>query len=252
MMRGVAIAQRLAPSLGKELNELGPGDGRRLAQILWRLELQVRRAPEDLETRVAYQLALLLAGRAQEARREALTAFGMLSPDAPSTTVLNVASALTDSGRPEPALQCLEQVRARNDATVAQLLRHNALLLALRFGRLAWFVERYGGDPLLDRIADKHLSRWWAGQQDALERALGERVGGLQVELVDYEDDSSRIVLTYYTDAEDPGELDRLQEAAGEALMVAYASHPEGPGAFLGKVVVEVKGPVIALGEPGS
>ena len=99
-MPAMSVPQPIARSLGQELQGLHGDDGARLSQILWRLEAEVRRAPYDLEVSVAYNHALAYAGRAQDARREAQRALGLVQAmrDTPVLVVLNVAGALLDAG----------------------------------------------------------------------------------------------------------------------------------------------------------
>lgn len=252
-MPAMSVPQPIARSLGQELQGLHGDDGARLSQILWRLEAEVRRAPYDLEVSVAYNHALAYAGRAQEARREAQRALGLVQAmrDTPVLVVLNVAGALLDAGLADETEALLEEVYVRADLGPgdAGLLRHNALGLAVRFGRVQWFEARFGVEVALDFIRARGFGAWWSGQQQAIEAAIGGRVATTNFGVVDFFDGTARLAMHYHTDALSHSEVDALNTAVLEAVTQAYAEHPDGPGAFLGHIVITVHGPKIPLEE---
>lgn len=248
--------QRLAANLVVELQELTAEDGARLHQIIWRLEREIHRSPRDVETSIAYNHALACAGRAQDARREAQRALGLIRerafmPSIPAFMIMNVAGALCDGGLAEEAEACLEEAHRRPHLLPeeAELMRHHGLGFALRFGELEWFAARLGSAAYLDFIRERGLSAWWPRQQRAIEAAIGDRVASTVFEVVDYFDGTDRIVARYHTDAHGHSEIDRLNDVVLEAVAQAYGEHPDGPGAFLGHVVITVHGPEIPIEE---
>lgn len=247
----MALRKHLAAELGLELQALRPDQGPRLQQILWRLGHRSRRAPGDIDSSVAYGHALALAGKVDEAREEALRLLSLMTEAAPLRMVFNVVGALADAGLPQPAMQAVDRVAGQlSRADELEPLLWHATHIAVRFGQIEWYGRRLPPTPLLRWIHESGLMPWWDRQQQAIERVLGRRVATTVFDIFDdQEGGAPRISLEYHTDLTLPRERGERLDAAIAAVAEVYASHPEGPGAFLGRVLLDVQGPEIPLPE---
>lgn len=241
-------AELLAAALG----ELSHDDGPRLAEILAELRLEVAREPGNLIASVAYNHALGLAGKAEEAQAEALRALDLLTrlPAVSPLIRMHVGVGLRNAGQFEQALRCLDPLLARDDLGPEGLQR---LVLHIR-GTLLRSGDLSAGDPRefaevpeYRFLQDHSLLPWWSRQQRAVERALQRRTTSVGIEMTRDEDDAPYLVLDYYTDADSPEQLDELDAAVSRALDCVYADHPSGYAALAGKVVFAVHGPEIPL-----
>lgn len=262
-MPQMALRQHLAASLGREVQGLEADQGPRLEKLIWRLSTQAGLSPGDLDTAVAYNLALTRAGRIAEARAEALRLLGLVRNEGNAVStwmLLNTAGALIETGLPALAMTCVEQVLARDvgrDPVIIESILLHANIIAVRYGELDWYaqhvplVETLRLMTVMGAIFGQGLSPWWPAQQRAIETTLGEHVASAYFEVQDWKDGTSRIVLEYFTDLESHHEIGELQDAVLEAVSAIYAEHPEGPGAFLGKVLIDLHGPEVPLRELG-
>lgn len=261
-MPQMPVRQHLAPTLGQELQTLEADQGPRLEQIIWRLGIQAQRVPGDLDTAVAYVHALTLSGQVAAARAEVLRLLALLhhEGDAASTSMLlNAAGASVDAGLPAHAMTCVERVLSRdverNPAVPAWMsVLTRATAIAVRFGELEWYARHL---PLADTVPmmlmraiyGQGLNTWWPAQQRAIDATLGEHVASTIFGVQDFKDGTSRITLDYYTDLQSHSEIGELHNAVLDAVSAVYTAHPEGPGAFLGKVLIDLHGPEIPLRE---
>lgn len=256
-MPAMAVRQHLATELGREMESLTADDGQRLAQILWRLSIQAKRIPHDIETAVAYNHALALAGRAAEARVEALRVLELVRREGSAATpmmLLNAAGATSDAGLPAHAMWCVESTLSREvSPDLAESLLAHAAALAVRYGELDWFARHIPLLPALQVVTPLKLlygqgfAAWWPAQQRAVERVLGEHVASVVLAVEDFKDGTSRVSLDYFTDLQSHRAIDALQDAVVDALSEVYAEHPDGPGAFLGTVLIDVHGPQVPV-----
>ena len=240
-----------AAEFGEELRGLRREDGARLEQLLWLLDNQRRKLPDDPETVSAHNYALVLAGRAEAARAEALHLHRLLTPESRSQDLLHTVVALIDAGLCLPAQQRIDELRRRGLSSVeSERLQAYATTLAARFGEVAWYRQRFSPTPVITLIERTGDLRFWLAQQQGIEQAIGLRVADMTCKaLVDPEGAGARVCLDYFTDAGTVAEVEALLNAAVDAAMAAYADHPDGPGAFVGRVVIEVHGPEIPFRE---
>lgn len=245
----MAVRAHLAAELGQELMNLGSDQGRRLEQILWRLKGQTQRMPHDLETAVAYNHALALAGKAQPAREEALRMLDLVTEASPIGMWLNTFGALVDAGLVAQATRFAAHPRQIKGPQDELNFLNHLLGLVVRFGEMEWSTYLQDS-PIIAFMAAQGLSPWWPGQQRAIEAAIGERTASTVIALErDPESGSRRLCLDYHTDASSHVELSMLHDRVLDAMASAYRTHPDGEGAFLGSVVVEVHGAEIPLAE---
>lgn len=245
----MAVRQHVAADLGEELRSLGRDQGARLAQLLWLLGNQRRKIPNDLDTASAYNYALVLAGKAHEARDEALHLHSLLTEETAAPQFLNALAAFLDAGLCPYAKATVDRLRQRSlCAHEAATLRAHAEALAIRFGELAWYRERFEPTPVVAYVVGSDLAVWWPQQQQVLEEAIGDHVAEMTCEHAqDPEHGGWSIALDYYTDAQTSEEVQHLYERAAQGLMNLYKDHPDGPGAHLGRVVVDVHGAEIPV-----
>lgn len=255
----MAQRQHIVAEIGDELRGLGRDQGARLEQVLWLLQNQRRKIPDDPQTISAYNYALVRAGKATEARAEALYLHRLLSPNASPLDILNSTAGLVDAGLCPFAQQRIDQLLQRADVE-PERVHALARSIAVRFGELEWYRARFVMTPVSEAARgsaviaylEEHtsLARWWGKQQRALEHSIGERVAEAMCGMfIDPEGGATRVVLDYYTDASSLAEVESLYQRAMDGLMAIYETHPDGPGAFLGEVVVDVHGPEIPLQE---
>ncbi|MFZ6184578.1 hypothetical protein [Nannocystis pusilla] len=105
--------------LGERLRTLHGDDGALLAEILRTLAQEVEREPRNLIASTAYGHALVLAGKAAEARREARRALELWRslPAVPPAVTLNVVAGLADAGLAAEAKRTLESLADRRVRT---------------------------------------------------------------------------------------------------------------------------------------
>ncbi|MBK7823789.1 hypothetical protein [Nannocystis sp.] len=242
-----------AISLGEELSSLTRDDRARLDQILWILGNDLRRDPSDLLSHAVMAMAHTLAGEVTEFRR----CLAQISPHVaqfPDWLKLNVLSFHVIAGESGLASSLIEAMLPRDDLAPkdrARLLRL-AGDAALRFGDLALLARLADLMPagsesrgFLHALRETGLDHWWHAQQQAIEAVLGPHTTRFGRELQWSDADRPVIVLDYLTDAASFAELDVLQARVDDAMERTYATHPEGPAATLGVVVIAVHLPFI-------
>ncbi len=254
-MAAMALRQPLAATLGQELQGLEADAGPRLEKILWRLSVQARQVPGDLDTAVAYGHALALAGRDDEARAEALRLLTLVNnagDTIPTWMLLNAAGALTDAGFPTHAMACVERalIHGARSVMTIEAAHSRAAGIALRYGALEWYAQHIPlTQHILESIHEQGLSSWWPAQQRAIESTLGEHVASTIFDIQDLKDGTRRINLDYFTDLQSHSEIGELQDVVLDAVSAVYTQHSEGSGAFLGKVLIDLHGAEIPLKE---
>jgi tetratricopeptide (TPR) repeat protein len=237
----MALLNLRATHLGREMDHLSRDDGARLAEILGELRQEVARAPANLIACAALGEALALAGRADEARGLALRTYEQMQrlPAVGVELLINVGAALGEAGRFVEAKRCLEQALVREPQDVLII---NVITLAIRFGELAWLERLLPDNPVSRFLQQRDLDRDWPRQQTAVEAILGRHVSTFSAHLEDFRDGSVRLVLDYFLDTVDPRRIAELDDSVWSAVEEVYQTHPAGPGALLGAVVLNVHG----------
>lgn len=232
-----------------ELHDLGRDDGGRLVEIISVLSAECDREPRNLIWRTHLQSAFARAGLVKEAHTEAQELLMLLKsvPAVTPSVQSSVASSLGASSYFEDAKRCLIPVFARElDEDDLLYAMKVATQLSVHSGELTWADHVLSSKSDVRRFIERHrLLDWWPAQQDAIQEILSSRTVQFGCEVVNLENDE-RLSLDYYTDAEDV-ELDALEDRVFQALDTVYADHPDGPGATIGRIVINIHGPEIPL-----
>lgn len=237
--------------LGERLQTLHGDDGPLLAEILRELAQEVEREPRNLIASTAYGHALVLAGKAAEARREARRALELWRslPAVPPAVTLDVTAGLTDAGLVAEAKRVLESLDGRALGEQDEQLRaEHALRIGVRFGEVEWWARR-SRDAVLPFLAEAGLSERWGAVVSSVESALGPRIVRLDASIEGLEDGQRELVLQYWTDSHSYSELSRLHDEVWDAVERAVAAGAPDPARH---VVFMIYGPVVPLEELGA
>jgi hypothetical protein len=247
--------------LTEDYAKLTRDDRARYEQIVWALRGEMRRLPTEVGFNVPLVMMLLGGGQREQALEHAKICVAALKKTTMLAFLVTILiGELTALGQFDDATTLLlAQLRAKlPDAELAKV-HHKMLDLALRSGsvELLHRCAQAGVGPvpqaqkILERLRHGDLLEWLGKQQRALEPILGPVTTGFTVGLIVDEAGAVRIVLTYYTCAPTPN-LRALGDRVFAALHDVYETHPRGPAAFLGYVVVDVRGPQFAEVEPAD
>lgn len=235
-----------AQVLGVELMQLTRDDGARLAEIIADLRQGLAAEPNNLIAVNALVHALAFAGQREEAQRLAWEAWLLMQrlPVVGTDTLLNVGAGLSETGRLAEAKRCYEMSFAREGISGLPGLHENMLNLAVRYGEFDWLEQFATNHPVADYLRHHDLANLWRAQQAAIEDALASRVSTFSSKLESFDDGTSRLVIDYFTDCDNPGAIERLQEAVWAAVEHV---RPTGLAALLGVVILNVNGPETPL-----
>lgn len=238
-----------ASRLGHELEGLSRDDGPRLAVLLQKLQLEVAREPQNLIAAAALNKALGMAGYVAEAHALAWRVYEQMQrlPAVSAELQITVGAGLAEAGRVTEAKRCFELVLARGHFGILDALRLNMMGLAVRFGELAWLENLLPGHPAAGFLRFHNLDVSWPIQQAAVETLLGSHVSTFGASFEDFRDGTERLVLDYFTDTTDPVRVGEMEEAVWDALERVYQMHPLGPGAVLGRAIINVHGILVPL-----
>ncbi|WAS93397.1 hypothetical protein [Nannocystis punicea] len=246
----MAVPALKSVALHQRLQAFRAEDGSLLGEVLRELAQEVEREPRNLIASTIYGHALVLAGRAQEARREALRGLALWQslPAVTPEVTLNVVAGLGDAGFVAEAKRVLESLDARalDEAGAARRI-DCAAHIAMRYGEIAWLERRHPGHPFVQLLAARGLTTGWPGLQAAVEAYLGERVASFAASIEGLEDAHKQLVLNYWTDSHSYSEIDRLQDGVWDTADGAAADAPEA----LYHVVYMIYGPEIPVTEIG-
>ncbi|PCC70402.1 hypothetical protein SAMN02745121_07930 [Nannocystis exedens] len=234
-------------ALHKRLQSFEAHHGSLLAEVLHELAQEAAREPRNLIASTTYNNALVLAGKAREARAEAARGFELWRslPAVSPEISLNLAAGLGDAGLVVQAKRVLASLdeRALGELDAARV--EIAAQIAVRHGELEWFAARRPDHPMLEFLARHELVEGWQARQSAIEAALGERVSSFGASIVGIDGVHDRLALYYWTDADSYAEIDQLQDQ----LLDVLEGVPGGSSHLIGRVVFTVYGPEIPLEE---
>lgn len=252
-------AQRVL-ALINELEKLRRDDGPRCQQILWSIQGEQRKRPEELFFRLALVRTLSAAGRVEDGRRELRTMIELQQRKKLPLSFLHAAQAVSEAvglGMREEAhkfLQLLLNLQQPLEPAILERIQLGALYFAVRFGDLE-VLHRVAASPtpsgggartVLQVLKESGLLESFPAQQAAFEEVVGPVATRFHCFPYRVDGGGLRLLLLYYTNvarAHWAGLHDDLLAAARKV----YLAHPRGPAAFLGHVVVRIAGPYIPL-----
>ncbi|MCY0986373.1 hypothetical protein OV203_04485 [Nannocystis sp. ILAH1] len=238
-LKSVALSQRL--------RSFEAHHGALLAEVLHELAQEAAREPRNLIASTTYDNALVLAGKAREARAEAARGFGLWRslPAVSPEISLNLAAGLGDAGLVAPAKQVLASLDERALGELDAARTEIAAQIAVRHGELEWFAARRSDHPTPEFLTKHALVDGWQARQSAIEAFLGARVASFAASIVGIDGVHDRLALYYWTDAGSYEELDQLQDG----LLDVVDAVQGGSSHLIGRVVFTVYGPEIPLEE---
>lgn len=247
--------------LTEDYAKLTRDDRSRYEQIVWALRGEMRRLPSEVGFHVPLVMMLLGGGHREEALEHAKICIAELKKATMLSFLVTILiGELTALGLCDDATTLLLAQLRHPKLPEAELAKvhHKALDLALRSGsvELLHRCAQAGVGPaaqakeILELLKRADLLEWLGKQQRALEPILGPVTTGFSIGLL-AEEGSPRLLLAYYTSVPTPN-LRALGDRVFAALHDVYETHPRGPAAFLGHVVVDVRGPHFAEVEPAD
>lgn len=247
--------------LTKEYAKLTRDDRTRYEQILWAMQGELRRLPSEFGFHVPVAMMLLGGGARERAREHVQLCLDGLKRATMQPFLVNILiGQLTALGMFEDANRLLLlQLQLNLPDELRARLHQHAFDLALRSGsvELLHRCAQAGHGPvpqarfLLEHLQKLDLLAWLPRQQRALEPVLGPITTAFQTSILTDDSGSRRLHLAYCTSSPTP-DLRALRERVFEVLHDTYETHPRGPAAWLGHLVVDVRGPYIAAHEPAD
>ncbi|HEY0139085.1 MAG TPA: hypothetical protein VGB85_33590, partial [Nannocystis sp.] len=234
-------------------------DRPRFEQILWAIQGEQRRLPGEFGFRVPVAMVLLGGGYRERAIEHVKGSLkGLKSGTMRTFLVLILIEQLTALGMFSDANRLLVMLLGVGlPESELVKLQHHALSLALRSGSVellhrcaqAAHGPNDSAKLILERLQQHGLLEWLSRQQRALEAVLGPVTTHFTHAVLTDDTGAKRFVLTYHTCTPTP-DLRALNQRVFDALHDLYEVHPRGPAAFLGHIVIDVRGPLIAETAP--
>jgi hypothetical protein len=252
-------AQRVAALLN-QLEKLKRDDGARYRQILWSIQGEQRRSPDELFFRLALVRTLSAAGHVEDGRRELRGMIELLQRKKLPLSLVYAAQAVTEAvglGMREQAykfLQLLLNMQQPMEPAVLERIHVSAVNFAVRFGDLE-VLHRVAASSTSGGVAartalqilkEAGLLESFPAQQAAFDEVVGPVATRFQFFPYRVDGGGLRLLLTYYTNVERARWVGLYDDLLAAARKV-YLAHPRGPAAFLGHVVVQIAGPYIPL-----
>lgn len=241
--------------LTEEYATLTRDDRARYEQILWGLLGEQRRVPEEFGFHVPVAMVLLGGGYRERAVSQVESCLAALrGGNMRSFLVLILIRHLTALGMFADANRLWVKIQAAG-LPEQELIKswYHAHDLALRSGSLELLhrcAESAVGPSdtsrlILDLLRRHNLLEWLPRQQRALEAVLGPLTTGFMTAVLTDDTGAKRIHMTYNTCVPTP-DLRALRRRVFDALHDLYEAHPRGPAAFLGHMLIDVRGPYFA------
>lgn len=218
-------------------------DGQMVAALIPFFQLHAQRAPLDLGLAALHARSLQLAGQVEEAEVAAIRALAVETIAQPSDPGRpELAEVLADAGLVEDAKRVLELLRERElGKRELRGARRVAARLGVRYGELEW-AHSYAHGPEAKILLAEGDADAWRLRQSLLEEALEGQVATFDVEVRPEEENSTRLVLRYYTGTTSWSALERLWSAAWDRVNEHERESGRSWNAHL-----EVDGPYVPL-----
>lgn len=257
----------------EQIHGLSRDDGPMLARIIWRLRHETARGTQSDDLKWALVDALARAGLAEEARRilaplvtrvieqagGAEDRIGLLQFE----DMFNATAMTGILGHTETSLKLAQALVGLSPRSLPPGLMHvmerqcvaaaihagnvDFLQVCARFFKIDDKVNE--AEQFLSWLAYLQLLPTFSAQQQALCALLDDVTSFFIADTLVDPEGGARLALNYFTKPD--VDLEKLDQEVTEVLEAVYSHHPEGAAFTLGRLIVTVQGPLIAL-PPGD